>query len=150
MNYLLIGNEAIRYRKENHMNIVYVSSKETMYQIIENYSESKEHLSLDISDMDKATRLLLLKFSEERKNLTCISKKDIQDPILLSRFNIKKESLISVGELSNMPILDFCKIYNEINSSEDVTTDLKQLVLENCPKFIMLPKNKVMELLIGD
>lgn len=150
MNYLLIGKEAVKYRQENMLNIIYVASKEFMSTIIQNYSGSNEPLSLDISDMDNSTRLMLLKFAEERDNLTCITKKDIQDPILMSRFNVKKESIVKIEEINNMPILEFCRIYREMKESDETNVDLKQLVLENCPKFIILPKNKVMDLLVGE
>ena len=145
MNRLLVGKKAIEYRKANSMEIINVSDKESVLNLANNYLGVKG-LKIDISDLKDTARLPLLKFVEESKELICVSLKDIQDPILLSRFCVEKESTIVLGEIQNMNLVDFCGIYRDATENGD---DTKMLILENCPRFITIPKGKILEVLVG-
>lgn len=151
-NKLLIGKKAIDYIKNNPMTVIRVPNKDVMLGIIQNYS-NEIPIALDITEMNENARLLLLKFAEERINLTCLTRKDIQDPILLSRFNVEKESTLLVTDCANMPIMEFAEIYRDclesVKNEEMTDLDLKKMILENCPIFITLPKNKVLDIIIG-
>lgn len=151
-NRLLIGKKAISYIRENPMTVIRVPDKNVMNLIIQNYSNDG-HLSLDITEMNSNARLLLLKFAEEKKNLVCLSTKDIQDPILLSRFRVEKESNLMIESFNEMDVLEFMelyKMYKESIKSGDMTEyELKKIIMENCPKFIMIPKNKVLDIILG-
>ena len=146
-NKLLIGKKAVDYIQKNPMTVIRVPNKDVMLGIIQNYS-NEQPIALDITEMNDNARLLLLKFAEERINLTCLTRKDIQDPILLSRFSVEKESLINITECANMPILEFAEIYKDCK--EDMSDfELRKMVMENCPMFLTLPKNKVLDIIIG-
>ena len=148
---LLIGKKAIDYMKNNPMKTIRVSDKETLENIAYNYSNVPE-LVLDITEMDNKARLILLKFVEERTGIICLTLKDIQDPILLSRFSVEKESILNIGSTQQMSVLEFAEVYKDykeqVKNGDMSEYELKKVIMENCPIFATLPKNKVLDILL--
>lgn len=150
-NKLLIGKKAIEYMKANPMKTIKITDKDMLENVAYNYMNVPE-LVLDITEIDNKARLILLKFVEERSGIICLTLTDIQDPILLSRFTVEKESLLKIDSVNNMSILEFAEIYKDykeqIKSGEMSELELKKMIMENCPIFATLPKNKVLDILL--
>ena len=150
-NKLLIGKKAIEYMKANNMKTIKITDKDMLENVAYNYMNVPE-LVLDITEIDNKARLILLKFVEERSGIICLTLTDIQDPILLSRFTIEKESLLKIDSINNMSILEFAEVYKDykeqIKSGEMSEFELKKMIMENCPIFATLPKNKVLDILL--
>ena len=102
-NKLLIGKKAIEYMKANPMKTIKITDKDMLENVAYNYMNVPE-LVLDITEIDNKARLILLKFVEERSGIICLTLTDIQDPILLSRFTVEKESLLKIDSVNNMSI----------------------------------------------
>ena len=150
-NKLLIGKKAIEYMKVNPMKTIKITDKDMLENVAYNYMNVPE-LVLDITEIDNKARLILLKFVEERSGIICLTLTDIQDPILLSRFTVEKESLLKIDSVNNMSILEFAEVYKDykeqIKSGEMSEFELKKMIMENCPIFATLPKNKVLDILL--
>lgn len=150
-NKLLIGKKAIEYMKANPMKTIKITDKDMLENVAYNYMNVPE-LVLDITEIDNKARLILLKFVEERSGIICLTLTDIQDPILLSRFTVEKESLLKIDSVNNMSILEFAEVYKDykeqIKSGERSEFELKKMIMENCPIFATLPKNKVLDILL--
>lgn len=150
-NKLLIGKKAIEYMKANPMKTIKITDKDMLENVAYNYMNVPE-LVLDITEIDNKARLILLKFVEERSGIICLTLTDIQDPILLSRFTVEKESLLKIDSVNNMSILEFAEVYKDykeqIKSGEMSEFELKKMIMENCPIFATLPKNKVLDILL--
>lgn len=150
-NKLLIGKKAIEYIKANPMKTIKITDKDMLENVAYNYMNVPE-LVLDITEIDNKARLILLKFVEERSGIICLTLTDIQDPILLSRFTVEKESLLKIDSVNNMSILEFAEVYKDykeqIKSGEMSEFELKKMIMENCPIFATLPKNKVLDILL--
>jgi len=143
MNRFLIGKKAAEFRKENLAKVITVEEG-TLKMVMEGYA-GFPGIVLDVSNVEKKDIQRLLKFAEEQKDLVCLSVRDVDDSVLLSRFCVEKENLYDMGSPKNMRIMDFMALYAEIVEESD---EVKKLyILENCPKFVAVPKGKVLQVL---